>query len=198
MSIDTSRRYTREEYLAFERAGELRHELLDGQIQVKQGGSAAHNKIVTNIARHLWSADRRIEAMAFTMRVKAGDAYLYPDLVMVSGESVLEDQHDDTLLNPTVIVEVLSAGSEARDRGAKFAQYRRIETLREYILMAQHTVWVERFVRDGEQWRLTEIEGADSVLRIDALRFEIPLCEIYHSVQPSQADPRWPETVRTA
>lgn len=116
------------------------------------------------------------------MKVLATEAYLNPDLVALCDAPELEDSFEDTLLNPAVIIEVLSESTERYDRGDKFAHYRRIDTLREYILVAQDKVRVERYVRHGDHWMLSEIADLDGVLRIETLGCEVALRDVYERV----------------
>lgn len=109
--------------------------------------------------------------------------YTYPDVVAVCDEPRFEDTHIDTLLNPLVIVEVLSESTEAYDRGEKFAHYRRLDTLREYVLVAQDKVRVEHYVREGEQWILSEISDSDGTLHLASVDCHVMLAAIYEKVE---------------
>lgn len=128
---------------------------------------------------------RACEVYAVGMRVKVSQtgAYIDPDIVAVCGEPLLEDAHFDTLLNPQVIVEVLSESTEAYDRGEKFAHYRRLDTLREYVLVAQDKIRVEHYVRKGEQWILTEISDSAGVLHLASVECNVVLAEMYEKVE---------------
>jgi len=119
------------------------------------------------------------------MRIKVSSTgmYAYPDVIAVCGESHFEDAHTDTLLNPMVIVEVLSESTEAYDRGEKFAHYRRLDTLREYVLVAQDKVRVEHYLRDGEQWVLSEISDPDGAVHLASVDCHVTLAEIYEKVE---------------
>jgi Uma2 family endonuclease len=120
------------------------------------------------------------------MRVKIPSTglYTYPDVVVVCGESRFEDEHKDTLLNPTLIVEVLSESTEAYDRGKKFEHYRKLESLLEYALIAQDTHKIELYVRQPEnRWLLSEIAGSQETLKLAAIECELPLAEIYDKVE---------------
>src|SRR5947209_59661 len=154
-------RFTPQEYLAREREAKYKSEYLYGDIVAMAGASEQHNLITTNIVRELslQFKGRPCRAYASDMRVKVSDSglYTYPDVAAVCGEARFEDVKRDTLLNPTVIVEVLSESTEAYDRGDKFALYRGLETLTDYLLVAQDTVRVEHFVRQPEgRWLLSE------------------------------------------
>ena len=111
-----------------------------------------------------------------------------PTSSRVCGEVQLEDDHFDTLLNPTVIVEVLSESTEAYDRGEKFAHYRRLETLREYVLVAQDKIRVEHFRREGEEWILSEVSGPDATLHLASIDCHVAVAAIYEKVEFNRAD----------
>jgi Uma2 family endonuclease len=128
---------------------------------------------------------RPCEAYASDMRVKVSSTglYTYPDLVAICGEVVFDDEHTDTLLNPTVIVEVLSPSTEAYDRGEKFAHYRRLESLQEYVLVSQDKVRIEWFVRQGAQWILSEASGLDETVRLESIGCDLVLRDVYDKVR---------------
>ena len=187
MSTVVKRRHTPEEYLALERASPYRSEYVNGQIYAMTGASQHHNFIVGNIFAklHAQMEGRPCEAYVNEMRVKVSETglYTYPDVAALCGEAKLEDGHKDTLLNPSVIFEVLSKSTELYDRSEKFAHYRRLESLREYILVAQSEVRVERFVRQGEQWVLSEYRSLDDSLPIESIGCTLALRDIYARVQ---------------
>lgn len=180
-------RYTPAEYLARERPSATRHEYLDGYLFEMAGASREHNLITSNLNRELGSQlrDRPCEVYSSEMRVCVGPTglYTYPDVVVVCGEPRFQDGELDTLLNPTVLVEVLSPSTEAYDRGLKFGHYRRLATVREYVLVAQDRVLVERFTRQGEEWLLAELNRPEDVLRLASIGCEVPLREIYAKVE---------------
>jgi Uma2 family endonuclease len=183
-------RYTPEQYLALERQALEKHEYHDGSIFAMAGASRRHNLIATNLCREISSRlrDRPCEVYIGEMRVCVAPTglYTYPDVVAVCGEPRLQDAEMDTLLNPTVIVEVLSPSTEAYDRGGKFAHYRRLESLREYVLVSQDRVRVERFTRQGEGegagWLLDEFSRPEDVLRLASIACEVPLAGISEKV----------------
>jgi Uma2 family endonuclease len=179
--------YTFEEYLEMERTAEYRSELVNGYIYAMAGASRMHNLITVNLAREVSAKlkGRPCEAYANDMRVKveATGRVAYPDVVVVCGKPLFADDVKDTLLNPLVIVEVLSPSTEADDRGEKFAHYRRIDSLQEYVLIAQDRISVEHFQRQGDQWLLTEYTRPDSLLEMPSVDCRIPLSEIYDKVE---------------
>ncbi len=127
---------------------------------------------------------RPCEAYISDMRVKAAEArhYYYPDSVVVCGVAQFEDSQFDTLLNPTVLIEVLSPSTEAFDRGGKFAQYRKIPSLCQYLLVAQDQPYIDCFTRQDNGWVLTETVGIDGVLALASIACSLSLREIYDKV----------------
>ena len=179
--------YTTEEYLALERMAEAKSEYLHGEILAMAGASRAHNLITVNISGELRQQlrGRPCEAYSADMRVRVRETglYTYPDVVVACGDIQFEDDQVDTLLNPVVVVEVLSPKTEAYDRGEKFAHYRRLDSLQEYVLVAQDKVRVERYVRQGNQWVLSELSALDDDLQIDAINCSVRLGAIYERVK---------------
>ena len=151
------------------------------------GASEAHNRITVNMILRLGNLLDDLEYSLYVgdLRVRAGvsGSYLYPDVVIVRGKPRFEDDVFDTLLNPAVVVEVLSPSTEARDRGEKFAQYRQLESLQEYILISQDSVHVEHYLRKGSQWLLTEFRNIEDALPIVSADCELPLQHIYRLVE---------------
>jgi Uma2 family endonuclease len=177
---------TAREYLDVERKSEIRSEYIAGRVFAMSGASRRHNLITINVSREisLQLRGRACEAYVSDMRVKVAPTgmYTYPDIVTVCGEPQLEDAHGDTLLNPTVIVEVLSESTEAYDRGEKFAQYRRLETLRESVLVAQDKVRIEHYRREGEQWILSEISDPGSTLHLPSIDCHVAVEAVYEKI----------------
>jgi len=185
-------RYTLEQYLALERNTDCKSEYLNGHIIAMAGASRRHNLIAGNLYREVSQQlrGRPCEAYINDMRVKVSRTglYTYSDVVMVCGEILFEDADNDTLLNPTAIVEILSASTEAYDRGEKFAHYRRLESLQEYLLVAQDKVRIEHYVRQGAQWVLSEISELNDTVHLDAVDCAIALQDVYDKVQFAESD----------
>lgn len=186
-TLPEPRRYTEAEYLEFERAAETKHEFRDGQIFAMVGASLPHNRITLNIGGELRSRLRGSPCEPFVndLRVRSSPAghYAYPDVVVVCGPPRLADPHGDILLNPTVIVEVLSPSTERYDRGDKFHDYRSLASLREYVLVSQTVARVEQFTRqDGGLWLLRELSSRDDSLELPSLGCALPLRGIYERV----------------
>jgi Uma2 family endonuclease len=179
---------TEQEYLAIERAADVRSEFFAGEMFAMAGASLEHNLITANVTRELGTQLKRrpCRVVSTDMRVKvsATGLYTYPDVAVICDEPQLEDARQDTLLNPTLIVEVLSPTTEAYDRGDKFAQYRRLESLREYVLIAQDRQRIERYVRqaEGQEWLLTEISDPEGCVPLTAIGCELALAEVYDKV----------------
>jgi Uma2 family endonuclease len=192
-SAALKKRFTPEEYLALERQAEFKSEYFDGSIFAMAGATRQHNLLTGNLNRRIASQldDRSCESYASDMRVLVSHTglYTYPDVTVVCGEPVFLDDKQDTLLNPTVIVEVLSPTTETYDRGRKFGHYRRLPSLREYVLVAQDEVLVERYVRQGDDWLLTDLRSMDDTLRLTSIDCHIPLQEVYARIEFPQAPP---------
>ena len=179
-------RYTAEEYLTLERSASIRSEFHDGQIFAMTGASRAHNLMTVNIGRELslQLKNRPCEAYISDMRVKAANArsYHYPDIAVVCGKPEFEDAFVDTLLNPTLLVEILSPSTEAYDRGGKFAHYRKIASLQEYLLVMQDQPSIERYLRQGDVWVLSEAVGLEASLLLQSIDCVLNLNEVYDKV----------------
>lgn len=188
MSTVPIRRYSAEEYLARERQAPTKSEFYQGEIFAMSGASHEHNLIVGNLLRLLGNAllDRPCEVYPSDMRVKvqASGLYTYPDVTIVCSAPQFEDPFVDTLLNPLVLVEVLSESTEGYDRGAKAAQYRQLPSLRQLVLVDSNAVQVECFRRaDQDQWALWETANRDAPLHLSAVDLTIPVAEIYRRVE---------------
>jgi Uma2 family endonuclease len=175
------------EYLEIERHSEVKHEYINGRMYAMPGASEAHIDISLNIvgAIRTQMRGRPCKAWAMDMRVNVSPTgrYTYPDVVAVCGERRFEDSEVDTLLNPTVIVEVLSETTETYDRGEKFDHYRTIESLREYVLVAQDRTRVDHYaLRDGE-WVFSALTTAEEHLSLPSIGCEISVADIYEGVE---------------
>lgn len=174
------------EYLALERASELRHEYIDGQIVGMTGGTFEHSVIAGNVAGELREAlrDRTCWVCPADMRVKieTSERYTYADVAVVCGTPLFDDGPRDTLLNPTVLFEVLSDSTESYDRGEKFAQYRTIPSLTDYVLLSQKQVLVEHFQRQDDGGWLLRALGSGEQLILPSLGCEVGVDGFYRKV----------------
>lgn len=181
--------YTAKEYLELERDSEVRHEYLDGEIFEMAGANKRHNVISVNLI-HLLVAqlrDRECNVYGSDMRIKipVTESYTYPDVVALCGEEFFEDETEDILLNPMLIIEVLSKSTKAYDRGAKFESYQTIQSFREYVLITQEPFRVEQFVRKEENvWTYFEFRKPEEVVKLNSIDCELALRDIYHKIQP--------------
>ena len=185
-ALRQKRYFTSEEYLKLERKALDKSEYYQGEIFAMTGASRKHNLISGNVIRELGNQlkGRPCEVYPSDMRVRVRPTglYTYPDVSVVCGEPLFDDSRGDTLLNPTVLIEVLSPSTEAYDRGEKFAQYRRLDSLQDYVLIAQDTVRVEHYRRRGELWVLSEMNDLDDELQLKSIDCTVPLREIYDKV----------------
>ena len=193
-------RLTPEEYIAFERkalpgAEIIRHEYINGELIAMSGASRAHNLITINISTAIHSRLRgsECETYANEMRVSTPTttSYFYPDVVVVCEEPRFEDDVFDTLLNPIIFVEVLSPSTQVYDRREKFAHYRQLLSLQEYVLVAQEQVRVEHYHRQetqrtapatGKDWIFTDFQDLEEILPLASIQCELPLQEIYERI----------------
>ena len=178
---------TSADYLARERRSEVRSEYLNGRVYAMSGASREHNRITINLSAMLHSRlkGKPCEPFSGDLRIKVSPTglYTYPDVIVACGESRFEDEHVDTLLDPTVIIEVLSDSTEAYDRGEKFAHYRALESLTDYLLVAQDRPRIEHFVRQPDsRWLYSVTDRLDKQVEIATIDCVLPLAEVYERV----------------
>ena len=198
MATPQSRIYfTEEEYLAIERSSEERHEYIDGRIFAMAGESDLHGEISSNIFGHLFAqlSGKPCRARHENTKVRSGPEpkpsqnpegfYSYPDVLVVCGERKFHDKYHDVLLNPNVIIEVLSKTTEAFDRGEKFIRYRTwLPSLTDYILVSQDKPVIEHFRRQpNDEWVLSTLDRLDETLRIESIGCSLKLSDVYDGVQ---------------
>lgn len=190
MGLADARPMTVAEYLAFERESEGRHEYIDGTVVAKSGGSREHNRIAGNILATLHAQTRRhtrCRPYVTDMRLRVADSglYAYPDLFVTCGEERTEED-GLMLLDATLLLEVLSPSTETYDRGEKWARYRQLPSLRDYLLISQDRVRVERYERivDGgkDRWIFTVTDQLDAVLELRCIDSRLALADVYDDV----------------
>jgi Uma2 family endonuclease len=183
MSAPPKHRWTPEEYLAFEQQSDTKHEYVDGEIYDMVGGSPRHNQISANVIRLLGNALNDSPCIVYSsdqsVRAKSTGNYFSPD---VSVTCTAPLHQDNVLLNPTLIVEVLSPSTENYDRIEKFENYRRIQSLQAYLKITQDNPRIEYYLRQGEQWLIGDAVGLDAVVEISAISCTLPLAGIYNKV----------------
>ncbi len=172
------------EYLAIERAAEYKNECVNGEIFAMTGASRRHNLIAGNIFGELRNQlkGKPCEVYPGEMRVKApaSHSYVYPDVVVVCNEPRFEDDHLDTLINPTLVVEVLSKSTESYNRLAESFYYRTIESLIEYLLVAQEEYRVEQYLKQADgRWLLSDVRLLENVIELTSIGCSLALRDIY-------------------
>ena len=201
MAAEARRLLSREEYFALERRGEGKHEYAAGELVALVGASFRHNLIQTRVLASLYGQPRgrHCEVTPSDLRVAIGalGLYTYPDVTVVCGEPQFEDAEQDTLLNPTLLAEILSPSTESYDRGRKFQRYHLIPSFQEYLLIAQDLPLVEHYRRQpDDRWLLSTFEDLDGILTLDAIGCTLALADVYAPASCSTGRPT-PEPVAT-
>ncbi len=173
--------------MALEDKAEFRSEFEGGEIVAMAGGSIKHFRITKNIGQ---SIDRKLSkgcesfSSEVKVRVESFQKYYYPDLFVVCGEPIFDEKRDDTIVNPILIIEVLSKSTEARDRGEKMLAYRSLESLREYVLVSQDKAIVEQYSKDmNENWIHKATIGLQSKVFFESIEVEVTLEDIYKRIE---------------
>ena len=179
--------YSPEEYFKLEETAEFKHEYRDGDIIPMSGGTTNHNQIAGNAYFQLKLALRGQKYRLFIGDVRLWMAehrlYTYPDLMVIKGDVIYHENRKDTVLNPLVIIEILSESTGSYDHGDKFKYYRSIPEFQEYILIDQYQYSVEQFVKtETGKWQVNFYESADSILTLSTLDFAINLTDLYEQV----------------
>ena len=187
-----------EEYLRFEREAEERHEFDNGRIYAMAGESPSHSRICVNVTGEVRTRLKGKSCEAFSSNMKvcvsAAGKFYYPDLSVVCGEARYHDQERDALVNPRVIVEVLSPSTEKYDRSAKFQAYQQLESLTDFLLISQDKPLVEHFARQsGGQWLYTAYKGLAAIVPLPSIECEVSLAELYERVEFPSEDELEPE-----
>ncbi len=188
MSLQPKVSLTPEEYLAIERKAEYKSEYFNGEMFAMAGASERHVLIVTNIVAELREQLRRKPCRVYStdlrVRVSPTGLYTYPDVVVVCGPPQFADADRDMVLNPTLIVEVLSESTKDYDRGDKFEQYRSLASFCEYVLVAQDRCHVEHFVRQSDnRWLLSETNNIEDTIQLSSIDCRLALTEEYDNVE---------------
>jgi Uma2 family endonuclease len=185
MSTVASTFLTPQEYLERERAAETKSEYYRGEIFAMAGASFAHSVIIANLARDLGSSLRKGPCTVHTtdLRLGANDLYTYPDVMVICGKPAFIDAHVDTVANPIVVIEVLSESTKNYDRGEKFESYRAIQSLMEYLTVAQDKLHIELHTRQADNtWLLRELQDSGPV-KLQSIGVELQLADIYEKVE---------------
>lgn len=187
--LATTQRISPEAYLAQERQAESKSEYFAGQVFAMSGASEKHNLLVTNLAYllvgHFKGKPCRVYNSDMRVKVKKSGLYTYPDVVVVCDKPQFEEeQYLDTLLNPQIIIEVLSDSTEAYDRGKKFEHYRKLSSLKEYVLVSQNSYLVEQYIKqENNRWLLIETNQLDAIMTLYSVDYQLLLMDIYDKVE---------------
>jgi Uma2 family endonuclease len=186
--------YTPQEYLALEEAADYKSEYYDGQIYMMAGGSAVHALICINFASELRLALKgktcRTYGSDLKVEVKGGEAYTYPDVTVICGKPEFVKDRTDTITNPTVIIEVLSASTGHYDRIAKFELYQALTSMQHYVLVDQKRIYVGCYEKlENDTWLLHIYRSLQDSVKLPTLGIEIKLAEIYADVDFEEAKP---------
>jgi Uma2 family endonuclease len=187
-TVEPSQRYSPEEYLEMEVRSEDRHEYRDGEIVLMTGATPNHNRISRNLctAMTMGLQGRSLEVFVADQRLWISQARLhtYPDIMVIEGALVLQSGRKDTVVNPTLIVEVLSKSTQAYDRGDKFAAYRTIPGFQEYVLVDQYSRHIEHYVKiSPKKWDFQEYDETDTVVPLKSIDLEVAITYIYDKVE---------------
>jgi Uma2 family endonuclease len=188
MASDRKTLLTEEQYLEIERNAERKSEFHDGEMFAMAGATWVHNQLLWNlilqIGRQLGSGPCRGCPSDMRVRISATGLYTYPDLVVVCGEPKFLDEKRDTLVNPTLTVEVLSPSTEAYDPGRKFEHYRSLASLRQYLLVASERIGIELATRQPDgQWLLSFAGKSEDVIGLDSVGARLLVSEVYAGVE---------------
>ncbi|MDZ8135982.1 MAG: Uma2 family endonuclease [Nostoc sp. DedQUE04] len=188
MQITKQRYYTPEEYLELEEAADYKSEYIDGQIIPMAGGTVNHNQIALNLSTELNFAFKKQNYRVFMGDIRLWilqkRTYTYPDVMILAGEPEFFNNRKDIILNPQIIVEVLSKSTKGYDREDKFQAYRTISTFQEYLLIDQTQIHVDQFSKTGKkQWTLREYDEEDEAIALVTVPFEISLQDLYNKVK---------------
>ncbi|BAY12483.1 Uma2 family endonuclease [Calothrix sp. NIES-2098] len=188
MQVTQQRYYTPEEYLELEEAADYKSEYIDGQIIPMAGGTINHNQIALNLSSELNFAFKKQHYRVYMGDVRLWIAqkrtYTYPDVMILADEPEYFNNRLDIIVNPQVIVEVLSKSTKGYDREGKFEAYRTIPTFQEYLLIDQNRIHVEQYSKTGKkQWALREYDEEDEAIALVTVPFEISLQDLYNKVQ---------------
>ena len=193
MSSQPRIRLTPDEYLTIERQAEYKSEYFNGEVFAMSGGTKQHNLITVNVSSSLHAQLRKRPCTVYSsdqrVKVSATGLYTYPDISVVCGEAKYDNNQQDTLLNPTVIIEVLSKSTAGYDRDEKFAHYRKLDSLSQYVLIAQVRCHVETYTRQASgDWLLSETDEIQQSITLPAIECRLTLSDIYEKVEilPSQ------------
>jgi Uma2 family endonuclease len=177
--------WTTQRYLDYDQTSDTRHEYFQGDVYDMAGASRKHSLLNTNATTllNVQLRQRPCEVYANDMRVCVDDThYFYPDIVIVCGKPDIRNQQGDTLFNPTVVIEILSASTESYDRGRKFRAYRRLTSLQEYVLISQDELSIDHYVRQNDTWGFQDYTDAEAIITLNSVGCVLRVGDIYEKV----------------
>jgi Uma2 family endonuclease len=188
MAVPVFKTISATEYLEIERASKDKHELFHGRIMSMAGASISHNRIVSNMIGNLNTFLRGKDCEVFPsdlrVNIPSSESFTYPDVTIICGAPEMMDEKQDTIKNPSVIIEVMSPSTEQNDRGAKFFNYMQIQSLKEYVLISSTAVFAQTARRQSDSsWKFDELINLNDFLDIKSIAHEISLQEIYENVK---------------
>ena len=191
MQVTEQRYYSVEEYLALEEAADYKSEYIDGEIVPMAGGSINHNQIAGNFSTELNFAFKKLDYRVFMSDVRLWIGkrriYTYPDVMVLVGEPEYDTERTDTIINPKVIVQVLTDSTKGYDRSQKFQAYRTLPTFTEYLLIDQTKIYVEQYYKTGnKQWSFREYDAENERISFTSVPFQISLADAYNKVKFEQ------------
>jgi Uma2 family endonuclease len=187
MSTQAKPFLTPEQYLEIERAAEYKSEYFNGEMFAMSGGSLDHSRIFHNLSHILFAQlrgrDCELAGSDLRLRVSPGGLYTYPDIVVFCGKPQFADPRRDTITDATVIIEILSPSTVNYDRGFKFEQYRRVPSLKDYIVIAQDRVYLEHLTAQADaSWNLREISDLNAIIQLPSIECSFRLADAYERV----------------
>ena len=188
LQVEEKKVYSLEEYLNFEVNSPERHEYIEGEIRPMTGGTPNHNQITGNLYATLNFALKRQPYRVFVtdqrLWIPEKRLYTYPDIMVIQGDIQLQEGRKDTITNPLILVEVLSASTRNYDKDEKFAAYRTLPTFQEYILIDQYNIQIEHYYKtDQKHWIFMEYNNSNETLVFNSISFEITVADIYDKVE---------------
>lgn len=188
LQVEEKKIYTLEEYLDFEVNSSERHEYINGEIRLMTGGTPNHNQIALNLSGTLNFALKRQPYRVFVtdqrLWIPTKRLYTYPDIMVIQGDIQLQEGRKDTITNPLILVEVLSASTRNYDKDEKFSAYRTLPTFQEYILIDQYNIQIEHYYKtDQKHWIFMEYNNSNETLVLNSISFEIAVADIYDKVE---------------
>jgi len=185
MASNPIRKWTVEDYLAFDEESDIKHEFMDGEIYAMSGGTRKHSVIIANISGALWQATKGTTCRTHSseMRVKIGEDYFYPDVSAVCETEEFEDEKELALLNPTVVIEVTSKSSQNFDKGIKADLYRSLDSVQAYLVVEQNQCFAQLSTRHDEGWLLRQFDQIHQSIPLAVLNLNLPMSDVYLDVE---------------